>query len=59
MDQNAIDPLMVVALGLAAIAALARLRDLRGVRHRIERRLRTIADIGIDQARIDRRVRSL
>lgn len=38
------DTLTIAALGLLAVAAAAKLHALRDSRHRIERRLRSIAD---------------
>lgn len=53
------EPLTLLALGALAVVALAELRDRRGLRHRLERRLRGISEIGVDQAAIERRLRAL
>lgn len=50
---------LILALGALALLALDALLSLRGTRQRIQRRLRGIADMGIDQAAIDARLDAL
>lgn len=50
---------LILALVALALLALDALLSLRGTRQRIQRRLQGIADMGVDQEAIDRRLRAL